>query len=83
MPSGLTPYNPDLGVYLIGDIWRLSNGVREVACRVSTHPFGWELRVESKDELARSQVCRSQKEVFDTADAWKAEAEAKGWDDLG
>jgi hypothetical protein len=44
----------------------------EAACRVVTHPLGWELRLEIGGSLQRSQVCRSQDEVLETSEQWKA-----------
>ena len=36
--------------------------------------MGHEVRVVADLKLARSQVCNSSAEVFDTAEAWRAEA---------
>ena len=46
---------------------------------VRTHQLGWELRLDVAGSLQRSQVCRSQDEVLDTADQWKAAMLEKGW----
>lgn len=63
-------------------MWTLHRGPREVVCQLSTHPFGWELRASvDGDDFLRSQVCRRDVDVFDTAAAWRAAAEAKGWKD--
>lgn len=43
----------------------------EAACRVVTHPLGWELRLEIAGSVQRSQVCRSHDEVLETSDQWK------------
>ena len=44
----------------------------EAVCRLLSHPLGWELRLEIAGSLQRSQVCRSQDEVLDTGEAWRA-----------
>lgn len=77
--SGLAPYEPTAGTREMGEMWSVENGARRLRCALWSHPFGWELRAESKGELARSQVCRTQTEVFKTAEAWKNEAYEKGW----
>jgi len=51
----------------------------EAACRLVTHALGWELRLEVAGSLQRSQVCRSQDEVLDTSEQWKAAMMEKGW----
>jgi hypothetical protein len=51
----------------------------EVACRLMTHELGWELRLEVAGSLQRSQVCRTQDDVLDTSEQWKAAMIEKGW----
>jgi hypothetical protein len=69
--------------YKVGDLFRLhrqSGGEKiEVTCGLQTHVFGWELRLEIAGSLHRSQVCRSQDEVLDTSEQWKAAIIEKGW----
>jgi hypothetical protein len=48
-------------------------------CEMWSHEFGWELRLLIDDELHQSQVCRTQDEVLETVDAWKAALHEKGW----
>jgi hypothetical protein len=48
-------------------------------CALWTNPLGWELRLVSGKELLQSAVCRSQDEVFDTTEKWKAAMMEKGW----
>jgi hypothetical protein len=49
-------------------------------CELWTHQFGWELKLVVNDgQLQRSQVCRSQNEVLETADLWKTAMVGKGW----
>ena len=54
---------------------RTFNGV----CRLMSHELGWELRLEIDGDLQRSAVCRSQDEILDTMEQWKAAMMAKGW----
>ena len=67
----------------VGDAFRVHK-VRcgrqlEAACRLVTHPLGWELRLEIAGSLQRSQVCRSQDEVLDISEQWKAAMIERGW----
>jgi hypothetical protein len=79
MSIELTAYNPDEGIQEAGDMWLLNKGSTRLRCVLSTHPMGWELRAYAGQELARSQVCKSRREVLDTTEAWRTEAEGKGW----
>jgi hypothetical protein len=63
----------------LDDCFRLRKGARLAVCRVWTHQFGWELGLVINTELRRSQVCRSQEEVFSTGEEWKTAMVAKGW----
>ena len=54
---------------------RAFNGV----CRLMSHELGWELRPEIDGDLQRSAVCRSQDEILDTIEQWKAAMIEKGW----
>ena len=60
-------------------MWTLKKSKREATCTLSTHPLGWELKVQVSDELMRSEVRKSEPAVFDTSDAWKSQWAAKGW----
>jgi hypothetical protein len=45
-----------------------------------SHQVGWELRLMIDGGiLQRSQVCRSNDEVLDTQEQWKAAMVGKGW----
>ena len=44
-----------------------------------SHELGWELRLEIDGDLQRSAVCRSQDEILDTMEQWKAAMIEKGW----
>jgi hypothetical protein len=51
----------------------------EVICHLQTHQFGWEVVLTVNSSLQRSQVCRSQDEVLDTTERWRAAMIDKGW----
>ena len=67
----------------LGDSFRLHKDrcgqQLEAACRLVTHALGWELRLEVAGSLQRSHVCRSQDEVLDVSEQWKAAMVEKGW----
>lgn len=67
----------------LGDCFRLTktkNGRQlKAVCRLFSHLFGWELRLEVNGELQRSEVCRSEDQVFSTFEQWKAGMVEKGW----
>jgi hypothetical protein len=69
--------------YTVGELFRVhkpSGGEQiEATYLLQTHQLGWELRLEIAGSLYRSQVCRSQDEVLDTSEAWKAAMVEKGW----
>jgi hypothetical protein len=44
-----------------------------------THVFGHELRLEVRGQLVESQVCRSDEEILNYQEWWRAALEAKGW----
>ena len=48
-------------------------------CRLMSHELGWELRLEIDGDLQRSVVCRSQDEILDTQESWKAAMMERGW----
>ena len=79
MQPELTAYDPDQGIQEVADMWLLHKGTTRLRCVLSTHPMGWEVRAYAGNELARSQVCKSRREVLDTTDAWRTEAVTKGW----
>ena len=78
-PVVLRRYDYYLGPQSIGEMWRATNGALKMRCVVSTHRLGWELRLTVNGDQRRSDVCRSQPDVFDRADAWQKEAALKGW----
>jgi hypothetical protein len=68
---------------VLGDTFRVHKDrggqLLEAACRLVTHQLGWELRLEMAGSLQRSQVCRTQDDVLDTTEPWKAAMVEKGW----
>lgn len=63
-----------------GDVFRLVKGDRRLVCRLFTHQFGWELRCEvNNGDMVRTQVCRTEQEVFDTFALWKTNLQGRGW----
>jgi hypothetical protein len=67
------------GPQSLGDLWTMRRGALTLRCALATHRLGWELRLTAGSNFSRSQVCKGPQEVFDAADAWKAEAAAQGW----
>lgn len=51
----------------------------EAVCRMFTHIFGHELRLEVRGHFVESQVCRTDDEVLACQERWRAGLEAKGW----
>jgi hypothetical protein len=62
----------------LGERWTLRKRTHVAVCRLWSHEFGWELRLEV-GELFRTHVCRSTHEIFDIQEAWKAAMIEKGW----
>ena len=53
---------------------------RQALCQLWSHQLGWELRlIIDGGEVTRSQVCRSNHEILDAQDQWKAAMVSKGW----
>ena len=60
--------------------WRLAKEGREASCVQTPHPLGVELRVVlGDDDLRRSEVFRNPERADETAVAWRALFEQKGW----
>jgi len=51
----------------------------EAVCRMFTHLFGHELRLEVRGHLVQSDVCRTDEAVLDVQERWRAGLEAEGW----
>ena len=48
-------------------------------CQLWSHQFGWELRLVIDGGVNRTQVCRTQEEVFDTYEDWKRSMIERDW----
>jgi hypothetical protein len=77
--EGLASYRHDDGIQSLGNLWAAAKDAYRLSCDLTTHPLGWELRLQVGQNLVRSQVCRTQTDVFNIADEWKREAKGKGW----
>jgi hypothetical protein len=77
--SPLARYDYYKGPQRLGDLWSLRRDTSTLACLLSTHRLGWELRLMSGSRMLRTQVCRTEGEVRQTSDAWRAEALQKGF----
>ena len=78
-PRTLDRYDYYRGPKQLPDEWTVSRQQLKMRCALSTHRLGWELRLTAGANFLRSQVCKTQREVFDTSAAWKAEAIGQGW----
>jgi hypothetical protein len=78
--STLRTFDSYRGAERLGEMWTLSKSGRKVACVLLTHLLGWELVVRIDGDLWRSQVCKTESEVFDVAEQWKPDWLAKGWE---
>lgn len=63
----------------IAEWWTLKKGPRRAVCRMLTHIFGHELRLEVSRELVASEVCRDDESILNCQERWRAGLEAKGW----
>ena len=77
--STLKPYDPVRKVEILEEPWQATKGSHRLVAQLRTHPLGWELRASVGLEIHRSQVAKTEQEVFELSDAWKAEAVKKGW----
>jgi hypothetical protein len=59
--------------------WTLKKGQRRAVCRMFSHQFGHELRLEAAGEQIFTQVCRDDEEILACQEQWRAALEAKGW----
>jgi CheY-like chemotaxis protein len=77
----LARYDPWRGAQTIGDLFVLLRNGRTARCELRTHTLGWELRLTgaAREGFELSQVCRTEGEVLETADQWKARLIVKGW----
>ena len=72
-------YDSYKGPQSLEELWTLTQGALTMHCTLKTHRLGWEMKLIAGKNTVRTQICRSETEVFTTADAWQAEAIAKGW----
>ena len=77
--ASLKRYDYYLGPQSLGDLWTLQREALTMRCTLATHRLGWELRLTTGASFSRTQVCKSEAEVFGTRDAWQVEAKTKGW----
>jgi|SRR6185436_310872 len=63
----------------LGVLWTLRKYGRDAVCRLFTHVFGHELRIEVAGLLLSSVVCRSQDDVIDYQNGWRSALEDSGW----
>jgi hypothetical protein len=59
--------------------WTLRKDSRIAQCRLLSHAFGWELRLEVDGDMRHTATCRSQEDVLDTHEGWFKRLEASGW----
>jgi hypothetical protein len=78
-PPTLARYDYYLGPKRLGDLWTLTRGTLTLRCALSTHRLGWELRLTSGANFSRTQVCKTETDVFATSDTWRADALKQGW----
>jgi hypothetical protein len=64
-----------------GELFVLHKNRREAKAIIFTHQLGWEVRllIGAQSEVVQSQACRSQEEVLDCGEQWKAAMREKGW----
>lgn len=60
-------------------LWTLRRYGRDAVCRLFTHVFGHELRIEVAGLLLSSVVCRSDDDISDYQDGWRNALEHSGW----
>ena len=79
--AGLKRFDAWTGVEVVGDWFVLRRDEQLARCAIRTHPSGWELRLSGvlQDGFDLTQVCRTQREVFDTGAAWRAKLAVRGW----
>jgi len=65
----------------LGELFILHKNRREARAIIMTHQLGWGMRlmVGAQLEVVQTKVCRSEEEVFDCGDRWKAALMEKGW----
>ena len=74
----LQRYDYYKGPQKLDDLWTLTRPPVTMRCSLSTHAHGWQIRLTAGN-FSRAQICKTETDVFTTADAWMAEAKGKGW----
>jgi hypothetical protein len=77
----LRPYDAYRKVEILDDLWTLKRKGHTLRVQLRTHPLGWELQALVGGELHRSQVAKTEQDVSNVSEKWRAEALAKGWSD--
>jgi hypothetical protein len=77
----LRPYDAYRKVEILDDLWTLKRKGHTLHVQLRTHPLGWELPALVGGELHRSQVAKTEQNVSDVSEKWRADALAKGWSD--
>ena len=77
--SGLRLYDAYQGPQPLGTMWTRTKADTTLRCTLATHRLGWELRVLAGETFLRSQVCKTEPDVFRVSQEWEQEAKDKGW----
>jgi hypothetical protein len=75
----LARYDYYLGPKRLGDLWTLKRDALTLRCALSTHRLGWEVRLTSGASFSRTQVCKTESDVYATSETWRADALKQGW----
>jgi len=63
--------------------WTLKKGQCHAVCRMFTHAFGFELRLEVSRDLVASQAFRTadgaDPQILEQQETWRTGLEGKGW----
>jgi hypothetical protein len=80
MQPPLERYDAFEGPKFLEYLWTLVREPFIIRCRLSTHREGWRLRLTGGPaSFFRTQVCKTEPEVFDTSEAWRTDALHAGW----
>jgi hypothetical protein len=67
----------------LAEWWTLTKGQRRATCRMFSHQFGFELRLEVSRELVASHVVRTDNgadpQILTQQETWRTGLEAEGW----
>jgi hypothetical protein len=62
----------------LGEIWRLTKGMRVAVCTLWNHPIGAEVRCNVDGDMRQTKASRDVGELLDEAHEWRKAFEAKG-----